>query len=171
MPQCKTTAALSDFELPYAAGMENADKNLVAVLDITGSSLTEADTEIDINHDGTMDNGIDMDFFHVKDYIRSFNSTLSIPPVVFTGPQIAVGENLMFVRGSGIQGNGGGTISASGLGQAQDIGVFDLSNGRGVILNEYLPWWNGLSAGDGTARWGITLQEETSSVGWIEYLP
>ena len=59
----------------------------------------------------------------------------------------------------------------SGLGQAQDIGVFDLSNGRGVILNEYLPWWNGLSAGDGTARWGITLQEETSSVGWIEYLP
>jgi len=170
MPQCKTYAEYSDFELPYGASTENADKNLVAVLDITGSSLEVAETEIDINGDGTMDNGIDMDFWHVKDYLRSFNSTLPIPPIVYTGPQIAVGENMMFVRGSGIQGNGGDTISASGLGQVQDIGVFDLSSGHGVILNEYLPWWNGLSAGDGTARWGITLQEETSSVGWIEYL-
>ncbi len=170
LPQCKTTAENSDFELPYAAGVENADKNLVAVIDITGSSLEVALTEIDINNDGTMDNGIDMDFWRIKDYIRSFNSTLSIPPVVYTAPQIAVGEQMLFVRGSGIQGNGGSTISASGLGQTQDVGVFDLSTGQGVVLNDYLPWWNGLSAGDGTARWGITLQEETSSVGWIEYL-
>jgi hypothetical protein len=170
LPMCKTTAANSDFELPYAAGTENADKNLVAVLDITGGSIAVADTEIDINDDGVMDNGIDMDFYKVKGYIRSFNSTLPIPPVVFTGPQIAVGENLMFVRGSGIQGNGSDPISASGLGQVQDVGVFNLSTGHGVVLNEYLPWWNGLSAGDGTARWGITLQEQTSSVGWIEYL-
>ena len=34
----------------------------------------------------------------------AFSSTLPIPPVVYTGPQMAVGESMLFVRGSGIQG-------------------------------------------------------------------
>lgn len=174
LPVCKSVTGDSDFELPQGAGMEKADKNLVAILDITGDPLAIAQTDIDINDDGTPDNGVDMDYYRVKSYIRSFNSTLPIPPVVYTGPQMAVGESLLFVRGSGIQGNGGATISSSGLGQTQDIGVFDLSTGDGVVFDRYMPFFDGLSseAGTGTGIWGYDVNPGVeSSVGWVHYLP
>ncbi|MCR9162954.1 MAG: hypothetical protein ACE37F_14645 [Nannocystaceae bacterium] len=174
LPVCKSVTGDSDFELPQGAGMEKADKNLVAILDVTGDALAVAQTEIDINEDGTPDNGIDMDYYRVKSYIRSFNSTLPIPPVVYTGPQMAVGESLLFVRGSGIQGNGSDVISSSGLGQTQDIGVFDLSTGDGVVFDRYMPFFDGLSseAGTGTGIWGYDVNPGVeSSVGWVHYLP
>ncbi len=174
MPQCKSVTGDSDFELPQGAGTEKADKNLVAVLDLSGNEVAVAQTELDINGDGTNDNGIDMDYYGIKSYIRSFNSTLPIPPVVYTGPQMAVGENMLFVRGSGIQGNGSSAISSSGLGQVQDVGFFDLASGNGVVFGEYMPFFDGLSseAGTGTGIWGYDISPGVeSSVGWVHYIP
>jgi len=173
LPTCKSTTA-EDFELPQGADVERADKNLVAVLDATGSDLALADTGIDVNGDGTHDEGIDLDYYRVKSYIRSFSTTLPIPPVVYVGPQVAVGESMLFVRGSGIQGNGGATISSSGMGQPQDFAMFDLGTGHGVVLGGYMPFFDGLSAmaGTGAAIWGWDVWPgRESSVGWIEYLP
>jgi hypothetical protein len=172
VPHCKALSALSDFTLPYGAGVEISDKNLAAELDLSGANLSVAQTQIDINGDGLKDNGIDLDFYRVKQYIRSYSSTMSIPPVVFTAPQMAVGESVVFLRGTGIQGNGYDTMSSPGLGQARDLGVFDRATGHGAVLNDYLPWFNGLSAEDGTAVWGYPIwQDHASSVGWVEYLP
>lgn len=174
MPQCKSVTGNSDFELPQGAGTENADKNLVAVLDLSGPELQVASTDIDINGDGTTDDGIDLDYYRIKSYIRSFASTLPIPPVVYTGPQMAVGESMLFVRGSGIQGNGQGSLSSSGMGQAQDVSFFDLATGDGVVFGEYMPFFDGLSseAGQGTGIWGYDVWPgQETSVGWIEYLP
>ena len=174
MPQCKSVTGDSDFELPQGAGTEKSDKNLVAILDLTGDELAVAQTELDINADGTNDNGIDLDYYHLKSYIRGFNSTLPIPPVVYTGPQMAVGASMLFVRGSGIQGNGADTISSSGLGQVQDVGFFDLQTGNGVVFGGYIPFFDGLSseAGTGTGIWGFDVWPgQESSVGWVEYLP
>ena len=173
MPTCKSITA-EDFELPFGADVEQADKNLVAVLDATGSDLGLADTGIDVNGDGMADEGIDLDYYRIKSYIRSFSSTLPIPPVVYTGPQLAVGKAMLFVRGTGIQGNGGATISSSGMGQPQDFALFDLETGHGVVLNGYMPFFDGLSsmAGTGAAIWGWDVWPgRESSVGWIEYLP
>ena len=174
VPGCKALTANSDFELPYGSGVEASDKNLVAELDISGGEIVVASTDIDVNGDGTADDGIDMDYWFLKDYIRSFESTLSIPPVVYTGPRAAVGESMLFVRGSGIQGNGGDTISSSGLGQVQDVGFFDLATGHGAIFGEYMPWFDGLSsdAGRGSGIWGYDVNVgQESSVGAVHYIP
>lgn len=174
MPQCKSVTGDSDFELPQGAGTEKADKNLVAQLDLSGNEVAVAQTELDINGDGTNDNGIDMDYYGIKSYIRGFNSTLPIPPVVYTGPQMAVGSSMLFIRGSGIQGNGGNTISSSGLGQVQDVGFFDLATGNGVVFDQYMPFFDGLSseAGTGTGIWGYDISPGVeASVGWVHYIP
>jgi hypothetical protein len=174
VPQCKALTANSDFTLPYAGGTEPSDKNLVAALDASGETLVVAATNLDINGDGTFDHGIDLDFWAVKAFIRGAGSLLPIPPVVFTAPQVAVGRTLLFVRGTGIQGNGSTSLSSSGLGQVQDVGFFDLSTGAGLVFNGYMPWRHGLSAeaGTGAAIWGWDVwRGRESSVGWLEYLP
>lgn len=175
LPQCKALNTSTTFELPYAQTTENADTNLVAILDTTGSTLAVASTTIDIDADGTNDHGIDLDYWFLKRYIRDHSSTLPIPPVVFTGPQLAVGDSMLFVRGSGIQGDGtAAQISSSGLGQVQDIGFFSLSTGRGIVFDDYIPWTDGLSseAGTGTGIWGYDVHAgQESSVGAILYLP
>lgn len=174
LPRCKSVTGDSDFELPQGAATEKADKNLVAIVDISGDELAIKDTGLDINGDGTTDNGIDMDFYPLKSYIRGFNSTLPIPPVVYIGPQLAVGENLLFVRGAGSQGNGSSDISSSGLGQVQDVGVFDLATGKGLIFDRYMPFFDGLSseAGTGTGIWGYDMSPGVeASVGWVHYIP
>jgi hypothetical protein len=60
------------------------------------------------------------------------------------------------------------------MGQAQDVAVYDLATGRGLVFNGYQPLWHGLSAeaGTGAAIWGWDVWPgQESSVGWIEYLP
>lgn len=165
MPQCKAFNADSDFVLPYGAGTEAADKNLVAVIDPSGASLAVAATSLDIDGDGTPDHGVDFDYYHLKRYLRGFATTLPIPPVVYVGPQLAVGSTLLFVRGTGIGG---------GLGQVQDVGVFSLASGHGIVFDGYEPLLDGLSAeaGTGTGIWGYDLWPGVgSSVGWVHYIP
>jgi len=173
-PQCKADTAVAWFELPYAKSTEKSDKNLVAVLDTSGSKLKVATTSIDIDGDSTPDNGVDLDYYFLKKYIRSFGTTLPIPPVVYTGPQLAVGKKSLFVRGTGIQGSGG-TLSSSGMGQVQDMGVFDLGTGKGIVFQNYMPFFDGLSsnAGAGPGIWGYELgaEGEENSTGAILYLP
>ncbi len=174
LPQCKADNSKHNWTLPYGASTEAADKNLVAILDPSGSSLAVKNTSIDVNGDGTNDHGIDLDYYRIKNYIRSFDTTMSIPPVVYTGPRIAVGNSMLFVRGTGIQGNGGGSISSSGLGQVQDIGFFDLATGDGVVFDQYMPFFDGLSsnAGAGPGIWGYDVRPgQESSVGALYYIP
>ena len=81
---------------------------------------------------------------------------------------------MLFLRGSGVQGNGGGTMSSSGLGQVQDVAFFDLSTGDGFVFRDYMPFFDSLSsdAGTGTGIWGYDFVEgKENSVGWIQYLP
>lgn len=178
VPQCKAVNDNNDFYLPYGATTEKSDRNLIAILDLTGNQLQIASTPIDINGDKKSDNGIDMDYYFVKIYIRSFQSTLPIPPVVYTGPQIAVGSQALFVRGTGLQGGitlkGETVLSSSGMGQVQDIGVFDLSNGQGIVFKNYMPFFDGLSSGAGhdSGQWGFDLgaPNEENSTGAILYL-
>ncbi len=174
VPNCKAANSKHDWTLPYGAGTERADKNLVAALDPRGAELAVAATGIDINADGVADDGIDLDYFRIKAFIRSFGTTLPIPPVAYTAPRIAVGEKLLYVRGAGIQGDGGPTISSSGLGQAQDIAFLDRRTGQGYVLNRYMPFFDGLSsnAGAGTAIWGYDVWPgRESSVGFLHYIP
>lgn len=177
MPMCKTAPAFKTFTLPYGASTEFSDKNLIAMLDLQGSSTLPAvaTTTIDVNSDGAPDHGVDLDYYHLKRYIRSFDSTLTIPPVVYTGPQMAIGAQSIFVRGAGIQGDGKKSISSSGMGQVQDIGVFDRTSGRGIVFQDYNPFINGLSseAGKGNGKWGLELSapDVEASTGGIIYLP
>ncbi|MBM3269439.1 MAG: hypothetical protein FJZ01_17485 [Candidatus Sericytochromatia bacterium] len=174
VPQCKAYNARHDWTLPYGASTERADKNLAAALEPGGANLAVASTGIDVNGDGSPDNGIDLDFYRIKAFIRSFGTTLPIPPVAFTAPRVAVGEKLMFLRGTGIQGDGGGTISSSGLGQAQDIAILDRFTGKGHVGNRYMPFFDGLSsnAGAGPAIWGYDIWPgRETSVGFLHYIP
>ncbi len=171
LPNCKTIGSRSRFRLPAGAGTENSDTNLVAVLDATGATLAVASTTIDIDGDGSLDHGIDMDFYRLKAYIREFSSTLPIPPVVYTAPRLAVGEAMLFVRGSGAQFGGS---ASSGLGQVQDLGFFDLATGHGGVFGGYVPWFHGLSsgAGTGTGIWGYDVYPGSeASVGALVYIP
>jgi hypothetical protein len=86
LAQCKALSAFSDFVLPYGAGTETADKFLVAVLEEAGGALAVASPGLDVDGNGSDDRGVDLDFWHVKAYLRSYDTTLPIPPVVFTGP-------------------------------------------------------------------------------------
>jgi hypothetical protein len=214
MPMCKTTDANSDFSLPYGAGFANADKNLTPIFATTGESLLPplAQTTIDVNNDGVFDHAIELDYWYLKRWIRSFGSTLAIPPVVFTGPQMAISQHYVAVRGTGIQGNSETgapeipdelkgltpfemrekgvsdeqikSISSSGLGQVQDIGIFSRATGKGLIFPQetvdglkfdYNPFINGLSsnAGRGFGIWGLELGpwDVEFSTGAIMYLP
>ena len=174
VPQCKADNSNHTWELPYGASTERADKNLIAILEDSAGQLAVRTTGIDVNGDSTPDHGIDMDYYHLKSYIRTFESTLSIPPVVYTAPNIVVGEEMLFVRGTGIQGNGGSSISSSGLGQVQDVGFFDLQTGHGIVFDEYMPFFDGLSseAGRGTGKWGYDVWAgQESSVGAMYYIP
>lgn len=174
LPQCKAINSDTTFRLPYAVVTEYADTNLVAILDTAGSALAMAATTLDIDGNGTPDHGIDLDYYFLKKYIRDHGTTLPIPPVVYTGPQLAVGQSMLFVRGTGIQGNGSNVVSSSGMGQVQDVGFFSLATGRGMVFGDYMPWTDGLSSEGGTnnAIWGYDVHAgKESSVGAIAYLP
>lgn len=174
LPQCKAINSATTFRLPYGASDEAADTNLVAILDLNGSALAVADTSIDIDGNGTDDDGIDLDFYHLKRFIRARDTTAPIPPVVFTGPQMAVGASVVAVHGSGIQGNGADILSSSGMGQVQEFGLFDLRTGRGIVFGGYVPWTNGLSSGAGREGgiWGYDLvPDREASLGAIVYIP
>jgi hypothetical protein len=172
LPVCKSLAGT--FRLPFGAGTERADQNLIAVLDPSGTQLAVADTGIDIDGDGSADDGIDVDYYHLKAYLRSFDTTMTLPPVVYTAPQMAVGNAVIALRGTGIQGNGATSISSSGLGQVQDIGLFDIDAGRGILFGGYAPFFDGFSsdAGRGTGIWGYDASPgREASVGAVVYLP
>lgn len=174
LPQCKAINSASTFRLPYGADDEAADTNLMAVLDPSGATLQIDTTTIDIDENGTPDHGVDLDYYHLKSFIRAHGTTLPIPPVVYTGPQIAVGASMIFLRGSGIQGNGADILSSSGLGQVQDVAFFDRTSGKGVVFGDYIPWLDDLSsmAGTGAAIWGYDFHAgRESSVGAVVYLP
>lgn len=173
LPTCKALSTNSELMLPYGSGYETADQNLVAILDTSGDSLKIATTEIDLDDDGDFEGGIDLDFFGLKKAIRSFDSTASLPPVVYTGPHMLVTENALFVRGSGVQGDLGEIISSSGMGQVQDMGLFDLATGHGLLLTDYNPFFEGVSSNAGRdAVWGFDFEPEVeSSTGAFIYLP
>lgn len=138
------------------------DRHAVVILDLTSGGATPAlkETSRDFDEDGTPDGGIDLEFLYLKrDLLRwAPDAGGSVPPTVYTGPEIAVGNGSLFMRGSGIQGNGGSSISSSGLGQVGDVGVYDLGKGRGVMFRNYNIWLDGPSS-----RWGYDLEPKTTS--------
>lgn len=160
VPQCKARIEDGHFTLPTQADDRVAtDRTLAVELDLTGPELRVAETTIDIDTDGTPDPGIDLEYYFLKHYLRTFNPGMPLPPVLLVAPQVAVGESSMILRGSG--------AGASGLGQAQDLTFFDRATGHGLLLNGYVPWWHGLSG-----VWGFDfVPGEESSVGFVEYLP
>ena len=81
-----------------------------------------------------------------------------MPPTSYTGPEIAVGERGLFLRGTGMQGDGAASINSSGLGQVGDLGVYDLASGRGVMFRGFTLMLDGPSA-----RWGFDLEPKTKS--------
>lgn len=168
LPQCKAITANSTFRLPLGAGDEASDSNLIAILRWGDEGLTLATTGLDLDEDGTDDDGIDIDYFDLKRTIRGYSSSLVIPPVVFTGPTFAWSGDYVLVRGSGIQGNPDtGTASSSGLGQASDLSLHDRRTGHGVILRSYNPFLDGPSG-----RWGLALRpDRESSTGFVHPLP
>ena len=56
----------------------------------------------------------------------------------------------------------------------QDVAFFDLTTGRGVVFDGYMPFFDGLSsdAGRSEAIWGYDVWPgQESSVGWVTWLP
>ncbi len=177
IPHCKADNTIggaknNDFSLPNGAAQEYADRNLIAVYNLKNGNFEDV---ADINGDGSKDQGIDLDYLNpIKQYIRKTGNTLPIPPVVFTAPYLAVSKYLVFVGGRGIQGNGKGVISSSGLGQVQDIGVYSIAKGTGYVFRKWMPFFDGLSAeaGKGRGIWGLELgkADEENSTSVIHYM-
>lgn len=166
VPDCKAINANHNFRLPYAGGTEAADKNLIALIDVTSTRLSVSETDLDINGDGEADHGLDMDFYGLKAWLRGIDTTLPIPPVVYTGSRVVVSRDYAIVRGTGSQGNGETSVSSSGMGQAGDITFISRATGHGAMFRGTIPMFDGASA-----RWGFPLRATDSSVRALYVLP
>ncbi|MCC6214996.1 MAG: hypothetical protein IT376_09015 [Polyangiaceae bacterium] len=156
MPNCKSSAAKARVKAG-ASGSKTVtlDRHATLVLDVSGSGVPGLlDTGRDLDGDGAADGGIDMEFLHHKAKLLRWCADCSgvVPPTAYTGPEIAVGQRTLFLRGTGIQGNGSSAISSAGLGQVGDVGLYDLGTGRGAVLRGHDVWTHGPSS-----RWGFDL--------------
>ena len=88
--------------------------------------------------------------------------------------QFGQNGSVVFVRGSGIQGNGSSASSSSGMGLVlEERSAYEVHQG-GWGLGVYSPDLDGLSseAGTGTGIWGYDVHAgQESSVGALMYLP
>lgn len=158
----------------------NVDRQLVAVLNIDTAGIPIImDTNRDFDGDGKPDGGVDVQFTNIKKNVLKWvpTATGQVPPVVYTGPEIAAGRTGLFLRGTGVQGCDN-TLNDSGLGQVSDIGVFDLASGEGVTYRNYITWLNGAgkAASGGNLQaasyWGFDLEpsKDTLSTGGLLYV-
>jgi hypothetical protein len=159
MPNCKADKAR--LHLLKGVGKDRAelDRQQIAVLalDATTAVPQLVQTARDFDEDGVADGGIDAEFAYLKrDLLRwCKDCTGVVPPTSYTGPEIAVGSQSLFLRGTGAQSTG---KNSAGLGQVSDLGVFDLARGMGVIFRDYRLWTDGPSA-----RWGLDLRPENAT--------
>lgn len=175
MPNCKSDKGRLHVLKGVGKDRAELDRQQVAVLalDATTAVPSLVQTARDFDEDGVADGGIDMEWAYLKrDLLRwCKDCTGVVPPVSYTGPEIAVGSQSLFLRGTGAQTSG---KNSAGLGQVSDLGVFDLGRGLGVMFRNYRLWTDGPSA-----RWGLDLRPENptrtydddQSVGAILLVP
>lgn len=185
VPSCKAPDA-GAFKIPPPKGPASAvgvDRMGAAILDLTKDQPWV--NFVKPYKIAGEDFGVELRYFWLKKYLLDHLSTSAsgaLPNIVYTGLQVTLGEKTMFLRGTGIQGNSLDTISSSGLGQLQDVAVFSLEHGEGLMLNHYTPFFNALSSGAGrmTGIWGLDLSTpeefgtgkgKEASVGAILYVP
>ena len=183
IPNCKSADVKGKLNKGISSEQTDVDRYAIVALDLASTSdvpeLTLTDTNFDDND--TPDGGIDLAYTYLKKHILRWvgGGTGVLPPIVYIAPEIVAGKNSIFLRGSGVQGSSAGglsDVSASGLGQVGDIGVFDItSKYEGIIFRHYIPWLNGPSG-----KWGLDLDpdhkykkkdDEDLSTGAILYLP
>jgi hypothetical protein len=164
MPNCKSSTKKAKVQQGVGSKRTNLDRHAVLVMDLGSGGKAPAlkETARDFDEDGQPDGGIDLEFLFLKRNLLRWCETCTgvVPPTAYTGPEIAVGTRSLFLRGSGIQGDGqkGGSISSSGLGQVGDLGVYDLGSGRGVLFRQHNLWMDGPSS-----RWGFDLHPKNAS--------
>ncbi len=160
MPNCKSSVKKAQVLRGVSTTRTNLDRHAIAALDLTGKGAPALKlTERDFDEDGKADGGIDLEFLYLKrDLLRWCpDCTGVVPPTAYTGPEIAVSNKSVFLRGTGIQGANtpGGSISSTGLGQVGDLGVYDIEKGKGVLFRKFNLLMDGPSS-----RWGYDLHPE-----------
>ena len=162
MPNCKSSTKKANVLQGVTQKRTTLDRHAVVVMDLASSGKAPAlkDTARDFDEDGQPDGGIDLEFLYLKRDLLRWCETCTgvVPPTSYTGPEIAVGERGLFLRGTGMQGDGAASINSSGLGQVGDLGVYDLASGRGVMFRGFTLMLDGPSA-----RWGFDLEPKTKS--------
>jgi len=162
MPNCKSSTKKAKILQGISQKRTDLDRHAVMVLDLAarGASPAIKDTTRDFDEDNQPDGGVDVEFLYLKRDLLRWCETCTgvVPPTTYTGPEIAVGERSLFLRGSGIQGDGSASMNSSGLGQVGDLGVYDLGSGRGVMFRGFTLMLDGPSA-----RWGFDLEPATKS--------
>ncbi len=142
------------------------DRQLVAVFDLTGTTPKLMYVTHDFNGDGIADGGVDVQSTNIKANAMKWmdNASGIVPPVVITGPQIAVSPKALFLHGTGIQGGGGAcAFNSSGLGQLADMGIHEIASGNVMTFRDYTIWLNGPGSKElcddlaAAARWGYDM--------------
>lgn len=156
MPNCKSYKDKARIRKGISDQRVDLDRHAIVVVDLT-SDPNEPDLlfkDRDFDNDGDNDGGIDLEFLYLKESLLRWCATCtgSVPPTAYTGPEIVVGKESVFLRGTGIQSS---ELNSAGLGQVSDIGVYTILDGRGVIFRNYQIWLDGPSA-----RWGFDLHPE-----------
>lgn len=166
LSMCKS--ATHKFQIEHAGpGTVDTNRHMMPVLQFRVQRrqlrFEVVQTGFDTDEDGTPDHAIDIGFFDLKRYIRSYGGGMPLPPIAYTGPSMALAGDFVVMRGSGIQGGGGAAVSSSGLGQVGDVGVFDTRTGHGVLFRDYIPFFDGASG-----RWGVSMLEgRDASTGFV----
>ena len=174
MPNCKSASVKAKVLAGVKGNRVDLDRHAIVEVDLTSSPENPVllHTDRDFDADGTSDGGIDLEFLYLKaSLLRWCESCLGVvPPTAYTGPEIAAGNRIIALRGTGIQSD---EKNSSGLGQLADIGIFDLASGKGVIFRDYQVWLDGPSS-----RWGFDLNPanpakdytddiSTSAILWV----
>ncbi len=153
MPNCKSASKKASVQLGVGNERLDLDRHAIVVIDLSSdpTSPTVLETDRDFDEDGQPDGGIDLEFLYLKRSLLRWCEACSgvVPPTAYTGPEIAVGQKNIFLRGTGIQSD---EKNSSGLGQLADLGVYDLARGQGVMFRGYQVWLDGPSS-----RWGFDL--------------
>ncbi|MCC6750560.1 MAG: hypothetical protein IT371_23045 [Deltaproteobacteria bacterium] len=165
MPNCKSSKAKAKVKAgPAGSKVVTLDRHATVVLDVSTSGVPGMlHVDRDLDGDGSADGGIDMEFLHHKGRLLRWCADCSgvVPPTSYTGPEIAVGQKTLFLRGTGIQGSGTTSISSAGLGQVGDVGLYDLGTGRGAVLRGHDLWLHGPSS-----RWGFDLEPSNAAMDY-----
>jgi hypothetical protein len=155
MPNCKSRRHAR-------IGGKSVNRHAVAIIDLNSDPraprLLETHRRFD-DPGGGPTGGIDLAFLSIKRSVLRWYKDGVLPPVTYTGPQIALGPTALYLRGAGISLDKNSptdllAAGVSGLGQAGDIGVMDLATGEGTLSRPaYTIWFDGPSA-----AWGLPLR-------------